>query len=124
KIVLPSEIMDLPDLSCYAKIWGVEGKARIDVPFLPLQSISEGFIQGDENETVGMRLLNSARAWKGTSVTESVLNEQTIETEDLEPREESQEKPSGNTQREVQKILDSMGMDNDFLFSDLLGDRK
>ncbi|MBF4338168.1 type IV secretion system DNA-binding domain-containing protein, partial [Vibrio anguillarum] len=30
KIVLPSEIMDLPDLSCFAKIWGVESKARID----------------------------------------------------------------------------------------------
>lgn len=124
KIVLPSEIMDLPDLSCYAKIWGVEGKARIDVPFLPLPSISEGFIQGDENETVGMRLLNAARASKGTVATESVPNVQTIETEGLGARDESQEEPSGNAQREVQKILDSVGMDNDSLFLGMLGDKK
>ncbi|MBF4254006.1 DUF87 domain-containing protein, partial [Vibrio anguillarum] len=64
KIVLPSEIMDLPDLSCFAKIWGVESKARIDIPFLRLPKIADGFIQGDENETVGMRLLNAARAMK------------------------------------------------------------
>lgn len=64
KIVLPSEIMDLPDLSCFAKIWGVESKARIDIPFLRLPKIADGFIQGDENETVGMRLLNAARALK------------------------------------------------------------
>ncbi|MCU8035697.1 MULTISPECIES: type IV secretion system DNA-binding domain-containing protein [unclassified Shewanella] len=61
KIVLPSEIMDLPDLSCFAKIWGVESKARIDIPFLRLPKIADGFIQGDENETVGMRLLNAVR---------------------------------------------------------------
>ncbi|MBY5962471.1 type IV secretion system DNA-binding domain-containing protein [Marinobacter hydrocarbonoclasticus] len=124
KIVLPSEIMDLPDLTCYAKIWGVEGKARIDVPFLPLPPLSEGFIQGDENETVGMRLLNAARASKGTLATESVPNVQTIETEGLGVREESQEEPSGNAQREVQKILDSVGMDNDSLFLGMLGDKK
>lgn len=124
KIVLPSEIMDLPDLSCYAKIWGVEGKARIDVPFLPLPPISEGFIQGDENETVGMRLLNAARASKVTVATESASNEQTIETEGLGAREESREEPSGNAQREVQKILDSVGMDNDSLFLGMLGDKK
>ncbi|WP_018982177.1 type IV secretion system DNA-binding domain-containing protein [Salinimonas chungwhensis] len=124
KIVLPSEIMDLPDLSCYAKIWGVEGKARIDVPFLPLPPISEGFIQGDENETVGMRLLNAARASKGTVPTESAPNEQTIETEGLGAREESQEEPSGNAQQEVQKILDSVGMDNDSLYLSMLGDKK
>ena len=124
KIVLPSEIMDLPDLSCYAKIWGVEGKARIDVPLLPLPPVSEGFIQGDENETVGMRLLNAARASKGTLATESVPNVQTIETEGLGVREESQEGPSGNAQREVQKILDSVGMDNDSLFLGMLGDKK
>ncbi|MCD8561439.1 MAG: type IV secretion system DNA-binding domain-containing protein [Shewanella xiamenensis] len=64
KIVLTSEIMDLPDLSCFAKIWGVESKARIDIPFLRLPKIADGFIQGDENETVGMRLLNAARALK------------------------------------------------------------
>lgn len=124
KIVLDSEIMDLPDLSCYAKIWGVESKARIDVPFLPLPPISEGFIQGDENETVGMRLLNAARASKGTVATESAPNEQTIETEGLGAREESQEEPSGNAQREVQKILDSVGMDNDSLYLSMLGDKK
>ena len=124
KIVLPSEIMDLPDLSCYAKIWGVEGKARIDVPFLPLPLISEGFIQGDENETVGMRLLNAARASKGTVATESAPNEQTIETEGLGAREESLEEPSGNAQQEVQKILDSVGMDNDSLYLSMLGDKK
>lgn len=124
KIVLPSEIMDLPDLSCYAKIWGVEGKARIDVPFLPLPSISEGFIQGDENETVGMRLLNAARASKDTGATDSARNEQTIETEGLGAREESQEEPSGNAQQEVQKILDSVGMDNDSLYLSMLGDKK
>lgn len=118
KIVLPSEIMDLPDLSCYAKVWGVEAKARIDIPFLHLPSISEGFVEGDENETVGMRLLNAARSQRIAVEPESAPNEQTHE----EPSQN--ESSSDDALQEAQAILDSVGTDNEFLFSDALGGKK
>lgn len=135
KIVLPSEIMDLPDLSCYAKIWGVEAKARLDVPFLRLPQVADGFAQGDESETVGMRLLNTARASKGTPVTDSVSNGQTIEPEtaealEMESSEGTQKQPSGiepqetKITSEAQSVLESAGMEVDYLFSDLLGGKK
>lgn len=117
KIVLPSEIMDLPDLSCYAKVWGIEAKSRIDVPFMRLPKICEGFVQGDESETVGMRLLNAARSQRIVAEPKSTHNEQA--------HEESQQKESSNdTLQEAQTILDSVGTDNEFLFSDALGGKK
>lgn len=61
KIVLPSEIMDLPDLSAYAKIWGATAKARIDVPFLRLPTAAEPFVAGDAQQSVGMRLTLESR---------------------------------------------------------------
>lgn len=124
KIVLPSEIMDLPDLSCYAKLWGIEAKARIDVPFLRLPKISEGFVQGDENETVGMRLLNAARSQRVAVEDDTVVDEQAAETKTATTCEESRKEPTGNAQQDAQAILDSVGMEADHLFSDLLGGKK
>ncbi|NOH57646.1 type IV secretion system DNA-binding domain-containing protein [Alteromonas sp. 07-89-2] len=120
KIVLPSEIMDLPDLSCYAKIWGVEAKARIDVPFIRFPKIAEGFVLGDENETVGMRLLNAARASRADAA----------EAVELESPKGIQNQPSANEPHEIKSVseaqsaLDTAGMEVDHVFSDLLGDKK
>lgn len=124
KIVLPSEIMDLPDLSCYAKLWGIEAKARINVPFLRLPKISEGFVQGDENETVGMRLLNAARSQRVAVEDDTVADEQVAETKTATTGGEPQKEPTGNAQQDAQAILDSVGMEADHLFSDLLGGKK
>ncbi|MDC8854967.1 type IV secretion system DNA-binding domain-containing protein [Shewanella algae] len=118
KVVLPSEIMDLPDLSCFAKIWGVESKARIDIPFLRLPKIADGFIQGDENETVGMRLLNAARALK-------------METDtDFAPKELSNKHGTevfkgqlpalSDIEQEVHSVLGTDVVDDDLVFG-LLG---
>lgn len=118
KIVLPSEIMDLPDLSCFAKIWGVESKARIDIPFLRLPKIADGFIQGDENETVGMRLLNAARTMKIESDTDFVPKELSNAQATDEPKEQV---PSpSDIEQEVHSVLGTVGMDDDLVFG-LLG---
>ncbi|EKA4519134.1 TPA: type IV secretion system DNA-binding domain-containing protein [Vibrio cholerae] len=118
KIVLPSEIMDLPDLSCFAKIWGVESKARIDIPFLRLPKIADGFIQGDENETVGMRLLNAARTMKMESDTDFVPKELSNAQATDEPKEQV---PSpSDIEQEVHSVLGTVGMDDDLVFG-LLG---
>ncbi|EAB7384416.1 hypothetical protein CGA83_03645 [Salmonella enterica subsp. enterica serovar Mbandaka] len=118
KIVLPSEIMDLPDLSCFAKIWGVESKARIDIPFLRLPKIADGFIQGDENETVGMRLLNAARAMKMEADTDFVPKELSNVQATDEPKEQV---PSpSDIEKEVHSVLGTDGMDDDLVFG-LLG---
>lgn len=118
KIVLPSEIMDLPDLSCFAKIWGVESKARIDIPFLRLPKIADGFIQGDENETVGMRLLNAARTMKMESDADFVPKELSNAQATDEPKEQV---PSpSDIEQEVHSVLGTVGMDDDLVFG-LLG---
>ncbi|HFG1847866.1 TPA: type IV secretion system DNA-binding domain-containing protein [Vibrio cholerae] len=118
KIVLPSEIMDLPDLSCFAKIWGVESKARIDIPFLRLPKIADGFIQGDENETVGMRLLNAARTMKMESDTDFVPKELSNAQATDKPKEQV---PSpSDIEQEVHSVLGTVGMDDDLVFG-LLG---
>ncbi|MBO2627677.1 type IV secretion system DNA-binding domain-containing protein [Shewanella algae] len=118
KIVLPSEIMDLPDLSCFAKIWGVESKARIDIPFLRLPKIADGFNQGDENETVGMRLLNAARAMKMEADTDFVPKELSNVQATDEPKEQV---PSpSDIEQEVHSVLGTVGMDDDLVFG-LLG---
>lgn len=118
KIVLPSEIMDLPDLSCFAKIWGVESKARIDIPFLRLPKIADGFIQGDENETVGMRLLNAARTMKMEADTDFVPKELSNAQATDEPKEQV---PSpSDIEQEVHSVLGTVGMDDDLVFG-LLG---
>ncbi|GHB17935.1 type IV secretion system DNA-binding domain-containing protein [Shewanella indica] len=118
KIVLPSEIMDLPDLSCFAKIWGVESKARIDIPFLRLPKIADGFNQGDENETVGMRLLNAARAMKMEADTDFVPKELSNVRATDEPKEQV---PSpSDIEQEVHSVLGTVGMDDDLVFG-LLG---
>ncbi|WP_335917770.1 type IV secretion system DNA-binding domain-containing protein [Shewanella chilikensis] len=118
KIVLPSEIMDLPDLSCFAKIWGVESKARIDIPFLRLPKIADGFNQGDENETVGMRLLNAARAMKMEADTDFVPKElSNVQATD----EHKEQVPSpSDIEQEVHSALGTVGMDDDLVFG-LLG---
>lgn len=118
KIVLPSEIMDLPDLSCFAKIWGVESKARIDIPFLRLPKIAAGFIQGDENETVGMRLLNAARALKMEADADYAPKELSNTQGTDEPKGPV---PSpGDIEQEVNSVLGTVGMDDDLVFG-LLG---
>lgn len=118
KIVLPSEIMDLPDLSCFAKIWGVESKARIDIPFLRLPKIADGFIQGDENETVGMRLLNAARTMKMEADTDFVPKELSNAQATDEPKEQV---PSpSDIEQEVHSVLGTVGMYDDLVFG-LLG---
>lgn len=117
KIVLPSEIMDLPDLSCFAKIWGVESKARIDIPFLRLPKIADGFIQGDENETVGMRLLNAARAMKMEADTDFVPKE----LSNKHGTEVSKgQLPALSDEQEVHSVLGTDGVDDDLVFG-LLG---
>ncbi len=118
KIVLPSEIMDLPDLSCFAKIWGVESKARIDIPFLRLPKIADGFIQGDENETVGMRLLNAARAMK----MEADINFVPKELSNKHGTEVSKgQLPAlSDIEQEVHSVLGTDGVDDDLVFG-LLG---
>ena len=118
KIVLPSEIMDLPDLSCFAKIWGVESKARIDIPFLRLPKIADGFIQGDENETVGMRLLNAARAMKMEADTDFVPNE--LSNKHGTEVSKGQLPALSDIEQEVHSVLGTDGVDDDLVFS-LLG---
>ncbi|EOX4359235.1 type IV secretion system DNA-binding domain-containing protein [Vibrio cholerae] len=118
KIVLPSEIMDLPDLSCFAKIWGVESKARIDIPFLRLPKIADGFIQGDENETVGMRLLNAARALKMEADVGYVPKELSDER-DVDESNRPIPSPS-DLEQELNSVLGTVGMDDDLVFG-LLG---
>lgn len=118
KIVLPSEIMDLPDLSCFAKIWGVESKARIDIPFLRLPKIADGFIQGDENETVGMRLLNAARAMKMESDTDFVPKE--LSNKHGTEVSKGQLPALSDIEQEVHSVLGTDGVDDDLVFG-LLG---
>ncbi|WP_240531920.1 type IV secretion system DNA-binding domain-containing protein [Salinivibrio sp. YCSC6] len=118
KIVLPSEIMDLPDLSCFVKIWGVESKARIDIPFLRLPKIADGFIQGDENETVGMRLLNAARALKMEADIGYVPKELSDER-DVDESKRPIPSPS-DLEQELNSVLGTVGMDDDLVFG-LLG---
>ncbi|EGQ8262033.1 TPA: type IV secretion system DNA-binding domain-containing protein [Vibrio diabolicus] len=118
KIVLPSEIMDLPDLSCFAKIWGVESKARIDIPFLRLPKIADGFIQGDENETVGMRLLNAARAMKMEADTDFVPKE--LSNKHGTEVSKGQLPALSDIEQEVHSVLDTDGVDDDLVFG-LLG---
>tara|TARA_Y100000588_G_scaffold307419_1_gene331525 strand:+ start:1837 stop:3813 length:1977 start_codon:yes stop_codon:yes gene_type:complete len=118
KIVLPSEIMDLPDLSCFAKIWGVESKARIDIPFLRLPKIADGFIQGDENETVGMRLLNAARAMKMEADTDLVPKE--LSNKHGTEGAKGQLPALSDIEQEVNSVLGTDGVDDDLVFG-LLG---
>ncbi|ELA8155659.1 type IV secretion system DNA-binding domain-containing protein [Vibrio parahaemolyticus] len=118
KIVLPSEIMDLPDLSCFAKIWGVESKARIDIPFLRLPKIADGFIQGDENETVGMRLLNAARAMKMEADTDFVPKE--LSNKYGTEVSKGQLPALSDIEQEVHSVLGTDGVDDDLVFG-LLG---
>ncbi|EGR0569906.1 DUF87 domain-containing protein [Vibrio cholerae] len=118
KIVLPSEIMDLPDLSCFAKIWGVESKARIDIPFLRLPKIADGFIQGDENETVGMRLLNAARAMKMEADTDLVPKE--LSNKHGTEGSKGQLPALSDIEQEVHSVLGTDGVDDDLVFG-LLG---
>lgn len=118
KIVLPSEIMDLPDLSCFAKIWGVESKARIDIPFLRLPKIADGFIQGDENETVGMRLLNAARAMKMEADTDLVPKE--LSNKHGTEVSKGQLPALSDIEQEVHSVLGTDGVDDDLVFG-LLG---
>jgi type IV conjugative transfer system coupling protein TraD len=118
KIVLPSEIMDLPDLSCFAKIWGVESKARIDIPFLRLPKIADGFIQGDENETVGMRLLNAARALKMEADTDFSAKE--LSNNHGTEVSKGQLPALSDIEQEVHSVLGTDGMDDDLVFG-LLG---
>ncbi|EPN0103652.1 type IV secretion system DNA-binding domain-containing protein [Vibrio parahaemolyticus] len=118
KIVLPSEIMDLPDLSCFAKIWGVESKARIDIPFLRLPKIADGFIQGDENETVGMRLLNATRAMKMEADTDFVPKE--LSNKHGTEVSKGQLPALIDIEQEVHSVLATDGVDDDLVFG-LLG---
>ncbi|EGR0983846.1 hypothetical protein BC490_01995 [Vibrio parahaemolyticus] len=118
KIVLPSEIMDLPDLSCFAKIWGVESKARIDIPFLRLPKIADGFIQGDENETVGMRLLNAARAMKMEADTDFVPKE--LSNKHGTEVSKGQLPALSDIEQEVHSVLGTDGVYDDLVFG-LLG---
>ncbi|WP_205621388.1 type IV secretion system DNA-binding domain-containing protein [Pectobacterium carotovorum] len=118
KIVLSSEIMDLPDLSCFAKIWGVESKARIDIPFLRLPKIADGFIQGDENETVGMRLLNAARAMKMEADTNFVPKE--LSNKHGTEVSKGQLPALSDIEQEVHSVLGTDGVDDDLVFG-LLG---
>ncbi|EJG1891656.1 type IV secretion system DNA-binding domain-containing protein [Vibrio parahaemolyticus] len=118
KIVLPSEIMDLPDLCCFAKIWGVESKARIDIPFLRLPKIADGFIQGDENETVGMRLLNAARAMKMEADTDFVPKE--LSNKHGTEVSKGQLPALSDIEQEVHSVLGTDGVDDDLVFG-LLG---
>ncbi|EJL3950152.1 type IV secretion system DNA-binding domain-containing protein [Vibrio parahaemolyticus] len=118
KIVLPSEIMDLPDLSCFAKIWGVESKARIDIPFLRLPKIADGFIQGDENETVGMRLLNAARAMKMEADTDLVPKE--LSNKHGTEGSKGELPALSDIEQEVHSVLGTDGVDDDLVFG-LLG---
>ncbi|ENJ1614213.1 type IV secretion system DNA-binding domain-containing protein [Vibrio parahaemolyticus] len=118
KIVLPSEIMDLPDLSCFAKIWGVESKARIDIPFLRLPKIADGFIQGDENETVGLRLLNAARAMKMEADTDFVPKE--LSNKHGTEVSKGQLPALSDIEQEVHSVLGTDGVDDDLVFG-LLG---
>ncbi len=118
KIVLPSEIMDLPDLSCFAKIWGVESKARIDIPFLRLPKSADGFIQGDENETVGMRLLNAARAMKMEADTDFVPKE--LSNKHGTEVSKGQLPALSDIEQEVHSVLGTDGVDDDLVFG-LLG---
>ncbi|MFW1121498.1 type IV secretion system DNA-binding domain-containing protein [Vibrio parahaemolyticus] len=118
KIVLPSEIMDLPDLSCFAKIWGVESKARIDIPFLRLPKIADGFIQGDENETVGMRLINAARAMKMEADTDFVPKE--LSNKHGTEVSKGQLPALSDIEQEVHSVLGTDGVDDDLVFG-LLG---
>ncbi|NMD51516.1 type IV secretion system DNA-binding domain-containing protein [Shewanella sp. DNRA4] len=118
KIVLPSEIMDLPDLSCFAKIWGVESKARIDIPFLRLPKIADGFIQGDENETVGMRLLNAARSLKMKADTDFAPKE--LSNKHGAEVSKGQLPALSDIEQEVHSVLGTDGVDDDLVFG-LLG---
>ncbi len=118
KIVLPSEIMDLPDLSCFVKIWGVESKARIDIPFLRLPKIADGFIQGDENETVGMRLLNAARALKMEADVGYVPKE--LSNKHGTEGSKGQLPALSDIEQEVHSVLGTDGVDDDLVFG-LLG---
>lgn len=118
KIVLPSEIMDQPDLSCFAKIWGVESKARIDIPFLRLPKVADGFIQGDENETVGMRLLNAARALKMKADTDFAPKE--LSNKHGTEVSKGQSPALSDIEQEVHSVLGTDGMDDDLVFG-LLG---
>lgn len=118
KIVLPSEIMDQPDLSCFAKIWGVESKARIDIPFLRLPKIADSFIQGDENETVGMRLLNAARAMKMEADTDFVPKE--LSNKHGTEVSKGQLPALSDIEQEVHSVLGTDGVDDDLVFG-LLG---
>ncbi|MBF4359441.1 hypothetical protein EAY21_21725, partial [Vibrio anguillarum] len=113
-----SEIMDLPDLSCFAKIWGVESKARIDIPFLRLPKIADGFIQGDENETVGMRLLNAARAMKMEADTDFVPKE--LSNKHGTEVSKGQLPALSDIEQEVHSVLGTDGVDDDLVFG-LLG---
>ncbi|WP_335912710.1 type IV secretion system DNA-binding domain-containing protein [Shewanella indica] len=114
KIVLPSEIMDLPDLSCFAKIWGVESKARIDIPFLRLPKIADGFIQGDENETVGMRLLNAARALKMEADTDFAPKE--LSNKHGNEVSKGQLPALSDIEQEVHSVLGTDVVDDDLVF--------
>lgn len=116
EIVLPSEIMDLPDLACYARLWGVIGKAKIDVPYLELPHISSPFVQGDENATIGMRLMRAARGAAREQDSENVPVEQNEVGSDL------MESSDDADQTGSAAILDSVGHD-DLLF-ELLGEKK
>lgn len=118
KIVLPSEIMDLPDLSCFTKIWGVESKARIDIPFLRLPKIADGFIQGDENETVGMRLLNAARALKMEADTDFAPKE--LSNKHGTEVSKGQLPALSDIDQEVHSVLGTDVVDDDLVFG-LLG---
>lgn len=126
RIVMPSEIMDLPDLSCFAKIWGVESKARIKVPYMRLPRVAPGFIQGNENETVGMRLLMASRSVNRDAVVDSRLSEQSFAAESEQNRAfytAGQESPEENQKSDFEDVGHPDGMDDDFLFG-LLGGKK
>ncbi|BCV48358.1 type IV secretion system DNA-binding domain-containing protein [Shewanella algae] len=120
KVVLPSEIMDLPDLSCFAKIWGVESKARIDIPFLRLPKIADGFIQGDENETVGMRLLNAARALKMETDTDTDFAPKELSNKHGTEVSKGQLPALSDIEQEVHSVLGTDVVDDDLVFG-LLG---
>ncbi|MGZ0788089.1 hypothetical protein ACXM5X_34735, partial [Pseudomonas saponiphila] len=89
-----------------------------DIPFLRLPRIADGFIQGDENETVGMRLLNAARSMKMEADTDFVPVELSNTQGTDEPK--GQMPSPGDIEQEVNSVLGSVGMDDDLVFG-LLG---
>ncbi len=123
KIVLPSEIMDLPDLSCFVKVWGVEAKALINVPFLRLPKITDGFVHADESKSVGMRLLSMARANQAMPEGGFVTTGQSPSTALEAVNESPDSTENGNQVQTVESVLESAGMNDDYLF-DLLGGKK